>query len=246
MRLAAGLPLFLAWLGLGCAACAPVPRAPAPPGIERIVFVGDSLVYRSDNDHGLLARVRQLLARTHPGRVFELVNAGENGDCIADIRSRLQRDVLDLAPSAVVLYWDSDAADVENADDPPPRTAALRAAYEVQLAAVLDRLRSATPRVVVAGPTLYGEQPHGTNPKDHVLDAYAAINHRLAQLHHATWVDTRRVAFHELRRAGSAPLTEDGEHLSTAGTSLLADELGSALSRLFATEASGAPVAEAP
>jgi len=76
------------------AACAPA-IAPAPPGVERVVFVGDSLVNRSDQDHGLLGRVRRALERSHPGTALDLVNAGRNGDCIADIRARLAEDVLD-------------------------------------------------------------------------------------------------------------------------------------------------------
>jgi hypothetical protein len=33
------------------------------------------------------------------------VNAGINGDWIANIRARLAEDVLALRPAAVVLYW---------------------------------------------------------------------------------------------------------------------------------------------
>ena len=190
---------------------------------------------RSDGDHGLLQQVRSLLQRAHPGRTFELVNAGVNGDCIAGIRARLVGDVSSLQPSAVVLYWDSDAADVEAPDDPPERVAHLRAAYERDLAAVLDGLRGLTPRVVVSGPTLMGERTQGENPKDAVLDAYADINRHLCRLHHATWVDTRRAAFRWLRQHAAPPqesgrLTVDGEHLSATGVELVAARLAAALS----------------
>jgi len=226
---------LLAWLGAGCAACAPL-HGPAPPGVERIVFLGDSLVNRSEQDHHLLERVAELVRGARPGVALDLVNAGVNGDCIADIRARV-KDVLPLAPSVVVLYWDSDAADVEGASDPPARVGLLRAAYERDLGLVLDALRAITPRVVVSGPTLMGERPRGRNAKDHVLDAYAEINRRLCRSHHATWVDTRQAAFRWLRRNAGAGrrdaglLTEDGEHLSAAGVSLVADHLASALAR---------------
>jgi lysophospholipase L1-like esterase len=225
---------LLAWLGLGCAACAPL-RAPAAPGVERIVFVGDSLVNRSDAEHHLLEHVRERLARAHPGRAFELVNKGVNGDCIAEIRARLVADVGALEPSVVVLYWDSDAADVETANEPPQRAARLRSAYERDLTAVLHGLRGLTSRVIVSGPTLQGELPHGSNPKDGVLDAYAEINRRLCHRHHATWVDTRQAAFRWLRQNAATPreagrLTEDGEHLSAAGAALVAERLAAAIS----------------
>jgi lysophospholipase L1-like esterase len=218
----------------GVAACAR-PRPPAAPGVERIVFVGDSLVNRSAEDHEMLERVRADLESRRPGTAFELVNAGVNGDGIADIRARLAADVLDLDPVAVVLYWDSDAADVEAADESPAAAARLRAEYERHLDAVLGRLRARTPHVVVAGPTLLGERPRGKNEKDHVLDAYAAINHRLARRHRVAWVDTRHAAFEWLRRRGAEgallQLTEDGEHLNDAGARLVGDELAAALDR---------------
>ena len=133
---------------------------------------------RSDRDHGLLEQVRRALARTHPGVALDLVNAGANGDCIGDIRARLAEDVLALRPAVVVLDWDSDAADAEDAGVSPGLSEALRADYERDLAAVLTTLRETTPHVIVCGPTLLGERPHGRNPRDDVLDAYGEINRR--------------------------------------------------------------------
>ena len=230
------------------AACAH-PLPPAAPGVVRIVFVGDSLVNRSSEDHGLLDLVRADLQSRQRGHAFELVNAGENGDCIADIRARLDSDVLALDPAAVVLYWDSDAADVEDADEGAGRSAELRKEYERHLDAVLGALRGRTSHVVVAGPTLMGESPPGTNAKDHVLDAYAAINHRVARRHRAAWVDTRHAAFDwlHLRREGAGDtrlLTEDGEHLNDAGVRLVAAELAAALDRSLGGHA-GTTAAEA-
>ena len=238
-----------AWIGAASAAGVACAHAlgPAPPGVERVVFVGDSLVNRSEGDHGLLKLVRSALARSHPGVALDLVNAGNNGDCIADIRARLPRDVVALRPAAVVLYWDSDAADAEGADEGPERSRALRTGYERDLDAVLTVLRETTAHVVVAGPTLLGERPRGENPKDHVLDAYERINQRACHAHHVTWIDTRRAAFAWLRAHGAGPgrdtgsLTEDGEHLNAAGTQLVAAEMASALGRWLSSRAAALP-----
>jgi lysophospholipase L1-like esterase len=238
-----GLVAWLGVAGLACVHTVPV----APPGVERVVFVGDSLVNRSDRDHGLLDQVRTALARTHPGVALDLVNAGANGDCIGDIRARLAEDVLALRPAVVVLYWDSDAADAEDAGESAARSLTLRATYERDLAAVLARLREATPHVIVSGPTLLGERPHGRNPKDHVLDAYAEINRRVSHAHHATWVDTRSAAFAWLhdnardRDRESGRLTEDGEHLSAAGTELVAGEMAAAIGHWLTGRATTPP-----
>jgi len=238
-----GLVAWLGVAGLACVHTVPV----APPGVERVVFVGDSLVNRSDRDHGLLDQVQRALAGSHPGTALDLVNAGVNGDCIADIRARLAEDVLALRPAAVVLYWDSDAADVEDARESSARARALRAAYERDLAAVLAALSSTTSHVIVSGPTLLGERPRGLNPKDDVLDAYAEINRRASHAHHATWIDTRRAAFEWLKASAldrtreSGRLTEDGEHLNAAGTKLVAAEMASAMGRWLSGRAA-API----
>jgi lysophospholipase L1-like esterase len=233
----APLPRFVVWLAAAAAAACVTSASPAPPGVERIVFVGDSLVNRSDQDHGLLSLVRRAIERSHPGVALDLVNAGNNGDCVADIRARLAKDVLSLRPAAVVLYWDSDAADVEDATESPERSRSLRTAYERNLAAVLAALREAAPHVVVSGPTLFGERTQGRNPKDHVLDAYTEINRQVCHAHRVVWIDTRRAAFAWLgehakgRERDSGYLTEDGEHLNQAGTELVAAEMAHAIGR---------------
>jgi lysophospholipase L1-like esterase len=223
---------WIAWLG---AWLLPGPASASEAHVARIVFVGDSLVNRSQQDHGLLELVKQDLQRSRPDLVFELLNAGVNGNCIADIRARLTRDVLERAPAAVVLYWDSDAADVEADGELPARSRELREAYRHNLDAVLGALAAATSNVLVTGPTLLGERAHGRNPKDHVLDAYARINRRACRHWHATWIDTRKAAFRWLRQ-NAAPddqdsrlLTEDGEHLSATGVALVAGEISAAL-----------------
>ena len=222
----------LVWLG---AWLLPGPAGASEAQPMRIVFVGDSLVNRSQQDHGLLALVKQDLERSRPDLAFELVNAGVNGNCIADIRARLTRDVLARQPAAVVLYWDSDAADVEAAGELPARSRELRQAYRSNLEAVLAALGSATSQVLVTGPTLLGERAHGRNPKDHVLDVYARINRRACRRARAIWIDTRRTAFHWLRQNAtpddrdSRLLTEDGEHLNAAGVALVAGEISAAL-----------------
>ncbi len=238
-----------AWIGVASAAGAACAHAvaPAPPGVERVVFVGDSLVNRSDKDHGLLRLVQGSLERSHPGVALDLVNAGSNGDCIADILTRLRAEVLALRPAAVVLYWDSDAADAEDAAENRERSHALRADYRRNLAAVLTDLRGVTPNIVVAGPTLFGERPRGQNPKDRVLDAYARLNRRVCHAHHVTWVDTRRAAFAWLAEHATSPerdsgsLTEDGEHLNAAGAELVAGEIASALGRWLSGQAAAPP-----
>jgi lysophospholipase L1-like esterase len=215
--------LSLAALAVGAAACAPAigqlaaQPLPGTPPTERIVLLGDSLVHRSSEDHGLLAGIREDLERRHPDRRFELVDAGVDGNQIADIRGRLERDVLLRRPAAVVLYWDSDVSDVDESRMMPSQVRDRRAAYERDLVDVLQRLCSSGAHVIVSGPTLIGEQPHGQNPKDAQLDGYRALNRRVAARFDVRYVDTRRAFFRRRPRL----LTEDGEHLNERGTTVV-------------------------
>jgi lysophospholipase L1-like esterase len=221
-----GAPTLLA---LACAAvlaaCRPATRptlpAPAMPD-ARIVFVGDSLVHSSARDHHLLDRIHEELVRLHPERTFDIVEAGVNGDRIADIRARLDRDVLDLRPHAVVLYWDSDVSDVDERSMTRDEVRQIRAAYDDNVRAVIGRLVASGAYVIMSGPTLIGERPRRKNEKDAQLDAYRRINMRIASTLKIEYVDTRR-PFFARRPAGTPPdvdhglLTEDGEHLNDDG-----------------------------
>ncbi len=197
--------------------------------VERIVFFGDSLVHRSEGDHGLLDLVRRGLEERERGRRFELFEAGRNGDKIADLKKRLNDDVLARRPSAVVLYWDSDVSDVDEGRLAPAQFATVRAAYESNLSDVLRALVGARTHVIMTGPTLIGEKKHGQNPKDAQLDAYEALNRRVAVSFGVGYLDTRRAFFDHEAPAIRGPLTEDGEHLSAAGVRLLAHEVLKAL-----------------
>jgi len=218
-------PLALGTIAaLAASAPAQPPAALADPRpIETIVFLGDSLVHRSNQDHALLAGIRQDLEARHPGRRLELVDAGVNGDQIAEIRERLDRDVLQRRPGAVVLYWDSDVSDVDESHLAPRAREAVRSAYERDLEEVLSRLAASGAHVVVSGPTLIGERPHGRNPKDAQLDAYRDLTRRVCSDVGVHYVDTRH-AFERARPHGASAgideglLTEDGEHLNERGT----------------------------
>jgi hypothetical protein len=190
MRLARG-PLLPA---LACAFCAHQVRTMPEPaeGVDRIVFVGDSLVNRSASDHGLLAEVRTRLETAHPGLRVEVVNAGVNGDTISEIRARLARDVLPLHASAVVLYWDSDAVDLVEDELKHRQVRERRAAYEEVLRDVLETLKASGAYLLVAGPTLYGERRRGQNSLDHQLDAYEAINRHVCAELAVGFVDTAK------------------------------------------------------
>jgi lysophospholipase L1-like esterase len=220
-----------AWTTLAVA-CAPVSSPRLTEGVQpvtRIVFVGDSLIHRAEADYSMIAVVRDELAQRHPSLNLEIVDASVSGDRIADIRDRLDRDVLSLHPAAVLLYFDSDVSDVDDLRMSQVERSVHRAAYERDLRSVLSRSIAAGARMFLSGPTLIGERPRGRNAKDLQLDAYRRINRRVASSLKVTYIDTRR-AFFAHRPAGASAdldrglLTQDGEHLNEHGA-IVAGEL---------------------
>jgi dipeptidyl aminopeptidase/acylaminoacyl peptidase len=222
----AALACVCAMLSSACAATVlPVVGTAGRPAI-RIVFVGDSLLHRSGEDYRLFDLIREELARRHPYVAIEVVDAAVNGNRIADVRERLRRDVLDLHPAAVVLYWDSDVSDVDEGSMRPDEVRAVRAAYEGDTTMVAKALVESGAYVVMSGPTLIGERPRRRNQKDTQLNAYRNMNRRIASSLKITYIDTRR-AFFAQRPPGMSPdvdrglLTEDGEHLNARGVSIV-------------------------
>jgi lysophospholipase L1-like esterase len=204
---------------------------------ERIVFFGDSLVHRSEKDHGLISALQARLVHRFPHRHLELLDKGKNGNRIADLRNRVEEDVIELRPALVVLLWDSDCSDVDENTRSAGEVTRLRAAYERDLTDVLRRLRQAGADVLVTGPALLGERPRGANAKDGELDAYAAINRRIALEQGAHYLDARASFLAWLHRHAEPGrgerlmLTEDGEHFNARGTALIARRLLTELER---------------
>lgn len=76
----------------------------------KIVFFGDSITDggrdRADEKSlggGYVKIIADKLRLLYPGIGLEIINKGISGDEVGDLLSRIERDVLDLKPSAVVL-----------------------------------------------------------------------------------------------------------------------------------------------
>lgn len=151
------------FLGLGLVLGAAAPSAPAP-AVRTVVFLGDSLtaglgLARKDTFPALVeARIRQA------GLPWRVVNAGVSGDTTAGVRARLEW-VLKDRPALVFLCVGSN----DGLRGLPVKE------VEANLRAVLDRLRAAKVRVVLAGAML----PENYGPD--YREAFRAVYPRLAR-----------------------------------------------------------------
>jgi len=147
---------------------------------------------------------------------------------------------------AAIVYWDSDAeseplAGKIGADG----IASIREKYVLDLDALLKRLVAKMPgKVVLAGPTLYGELPRGENKQDAAYDGeggYLAMNRQACagQSPPVTFVDTRAAFYRSLNRKvpvwthASGYLTIDGEHHNKRGAQIVTDMFYRALNAFY-------------
>jgi lysophospholipase L1-like esterase len=80
---------------------------PAPPGVFRIVTVGDSVTMGAgvEEQDTYSAQLAATLAARHPGHRFEVINAGLAGLDIVQIVGRLENVGLPYDPNLVVYGW---------------------------------------------------------------------------------------------------------------------------------------------
>jgi hypothetical protein len=197
------------------------------PRSMRVILFGDSLVKRKDNYIGRM--MQKSLRKSYSD--IKIYSSGVSGDCISDLRRRLTDDVLERKafgllrfwvldpPDAVIMYWDSDAVDVENSLDED-----ILHSYVEDLQFVLETLKEKVSFVALGGPTLDGELPYGQNEKDSTLDFYADINRNITTGLGMTYLETRKLFFDNLPDQWSNDvgyLTDDGEHQNIKGASLL-------------------------
>jgi len=124
---------------------------------------------------------------------------------------------------AVIIYFDSDAADV---DESKFDLNDLRARYVWNLTEVVKTISKNVPLVALSGPTLCGELPRGTNGDDAKFEEYCAMNRRICTNYNVTYLETRELFFANLPgkwNHSHGYLTLDGEHHNERGSSLVED-----------------------
>lgn len=177
----------------------------AIPAEAVVVCAGDSLTSGVDinsDDHSYVAELRQRLKR-------RVINAGVANDKAGDLLKRVQRDVVSLKPSVVVVFIGGN----DFLDGTP------RAEFARELDAVVAAISGTGARVVLV------EVPTGI-----VWNPYAGVYRQVASRYGALLVPESRLRLWfsiELvaRDHLAQPLTIDGIHLTPSGARRVADWL---------------------
>ena len=193
---------------------------------KEIMLFGDSLVGVPDTEYHMGEGLEKDIEKVHPEYDTVISISFGNGNTASDLYSRVDEDVLNRKstpnpPQAVIILFDSDAADVdegENADD-------IRSRYAEKLDALLGKVRARVDYVALSGPILDGEKKEGENEKDDKLDAYENINKKLAKKHDIAYIDLRAEFLSNDKGFDQEQghLTQDGEHPKRKGEEIIED-----------------------
>eukprot|EP01041_Mallomonas_annulata_P013245 gene13245-28041_t len=167
----------------------------------RVVFFGDSLVGIADMHYQFVSKLQMRLSKQFPTTPFQFFSHYEFGSRIKNLWERLDRHVFIHNPHAVVMYWSADIADVKEYLMSPEEIDILRANYQNNLIRVIRRLQASDIKVIVCGPTLIGERPHGQNDNDAKIDAYRVMTRRICHQMNVDFIDTRSAFFGRIPQA---------------------------------------------
>jgi len=194
---------------------------------ERVAFLGDSITEAGAGAGGYVDLLRLALVERRPG--ITVIPAGVSGHRVPDLIARYHEDVIAKQASLVFVYigindvWHSEFEAGTPIDD-----------YERLLDELVGKLRASGARVVLATPSVIGEEPRGANRLDEMLDDYAERSRRVAARHALVVCDLRRafvdhLALFNVEGRASGMLTSDGVHLSEQGNLFVAFEAAEAL-----------------
>ena len=200
-------------------------RAQDDDRAERLIFLGDSITQAGAGPQGYISRFRRAIEKEHPDLEIEVIGAGISGNKVPDLQRRLQRDVLDKAPTIVVIYigindvWHSKNGRGTSKQD-----------YRAGLQDIIGKIQSAGGRVVICTPSVIGEKTDGSNSLDGMLEEYAGISREVAGQTGCQVIDLRKVFLEHLKTANPDNaerniLTTDGVHLNGAGNQFVADQM---------------------
>ena len=205
---------------------------------DRIIFLGDSITAAGDRrETGYVQLVRNSLTKSIPG--IEVIGAGISGHKVPNLIARLQKDVIDKKPTAVVVYigindvWHSENGKGTSKDD-----------FKNGLMEIVNDIRKADSKVLLCTASVIGEKTNGSNPLDAMLEEYCEISRSVAAEMNVPVIDLRREFMEYLKKNNPENnrkniLTSDGVHLNQRGDRFVAGLMESALRGGSATDDSG-------
>lgn len=187
---------------------------------ENLMY-GDSLVVGLTNHHDL---IHYMQAKANTGSIS--VDAGAPGHTISQLNDLWVQDVQPfsrgLALKSTIIFWDSDVSNIDETGLKNSQVNTLRSNYQTSIKTLVSKVKALGSNVAIAGPGVLGVNGIyiGVN-KTSMLDAYAALNLKVAKSLKVPYIDIRTPLLKAIA-SGQDP-TEDGEHLNSLGIQICGD-----------------------
>ncbi|HEY3331557.1 MAG TPA: SGNH/GDSL hydrolase family protein [Capsulimonadaceae bacterium] len=198
---------------------------------DKLVLIGDSITdagrNRPDGEGlgdalggGYVALIEALLTSTYPELGIRVVNRGNSGNTVRDLKDRWQEDVIDAKPDWLAIMIGVN--DIWRQFDSPTRPEGH--VYIDEYEETLDALVTTT-KPLVKGLVLMTPHYMEPNPADAMraeIDKYGRVVEKLAKKHDTLFVDTQAAFNHVLKYIYPATLGWDRVHPGKAGHMVLA------------------------
>jgi lysophospholipase L1-like esterase len=198
---------------------------------QKLVFIGDSITdagrTRPDGEGlfgaigtGYVQYVDALLNVTYPEYSIRVINKGNSGNTVRDLKERWDEDVLQLKPDWLSIMIGIN--DVWRQFDSPRQIeqhVGLEE-YEATLRELVEKTQPQLQGLVMAAP-FFIESQRGDAMRA-LMDKYGAVVRSIAEERNAVFVDTQAAFNRVLEHQHSAALAWDRVHPNHVGTMIIA------------------------
>jgi len=198
---------------------------------SKLVMIGDSITDAGRKQpegeglfealgRGYVSLIDALLGAVYPEQAIRVVNKGNSGNTVLDLKARWQQDVLDLNPDWVSVMIGTN--DVWRQFDSPLITES-HVPLDIYEYTLNDLVEQTTPHVkgIILMTPFYIE-PNKDDAMRERMDEYGAAVKRISARHQTTFVDTQAAFDKVLETYYPATLSWDRVHPSQTGHAILA------------------------
>ncbi len=179
---------------------------------------------------GYVGLVEAWLGATRPQDRIRLINRGNSGNTVRDLKARWKPDVLDLTPDCVSIMIGVN--DVWRQFDTPlrPEGHVLKDEYARTLEELVTLTRPHVSGLLLATPHII--EPNRADPMRKMIDEYGNIVRELAKKYDAVFVDVQAAFDEVLVHTHPMTLAWDRIHPNTTGHMIIARTFLKALGEL--------------
>jgi lysophospholipase L1-like esterase len=177
--------------------------------------------------NGYVSLVDALIKATVPWQQIRVVNLGEDGNTVRNLKARWQRDVLDLSPDWLSIMIGIN--DVWRQFDTPfqPEWGVPLDEYESTLQDLIEQVQPRLKGLVLMTP--YFIEPNLKDAMRVRMDQYSEVVRGVAKKYQAILVDTQLAFDHAMRHMYPAALSDDRVHPNLPGHMIIARSFLNAL-----------------